>query len=199
LSRTSRRSLEVFGLELDRIDFLRRTLRVDQQLVQPRTGEPVIGPPKTPASYRTIPLPQVVVDALAAHLATAPAMEVELLDTTIKPIPKRRPARLVFVTPAGRPLRRTRFDEQWRVLAAKIDLPDGTTFHDMRHYYASLLIAHGEIVKVVQKRLGHKSAVKTLDTYSHLWPDTEDGTREAVDMVLGRMKSETHAVDASTR
>jgi integrase len=60
------------------------------------------------------------------------------------------------------------------------------TFHDLRHYYASLLIQHGESVKVVQKRLGHKSAVETLDTYSHLWPDSEDRTREAVDQVLGR-------------
>jgi integrase len=39
---------------------------------------------------------------------------------------------------------------------------------------------------VVQKRLGHKSAVETLDTYSHLWPDSEDRTREAVDAVFGR-------------
>lgn len=103
------------------------------------------------------------------------------------------------MTLAGRPLRRTRFDEQWRALAKRIDLPDGTTFHDLRHYYASLLIAHGESVKVVQKRLGHKSAVETLDTYSHLWPDTDDGTREAVDLVFGRVKPETLAVDASTR
>jgi integrase len=53
-------------------------------------------------------------------------------------------------------------------------------------FHASLLIRHGESVKVVQKRLGHKSAVETLDTYSHLWPDSEDRTREAVDEVLGR-------------
>jgi integrase len=39
---------------------------------------------------------------------------------------------------------------------------------------------------VVQKRLGHKSAVETLDTYSHLWPESEDRTREAVDQVLGQ-------------
>jgi hypothetical protein len=42
-----------------------------------------------------------------------------------------------------------------------------------------------EPVKVVQERLGHSSAVETLDTYSHLWPDDEDGTRAAVDEVLG--------------
>jgi integrase len=67
------------------------------------------------------------------------------------------------------------------------------TFHDLRHYYASLLIAHNESVKVVQRRLGHKSAVETLDTYSHLWPDSEDRTREAVDQVLGLAVAATDA------
>jgi len=38
------------------------------------------------------------------------------------------------------------------------------------HYYASLLIRHGESVKVIQRRLGHKAAKETLDTYGHLWP-----------------------------
>ena len=63
--------------------------------------------------------------------------------------------------------------------------PDGTGIHDLRHFYASLLIRHGESVKVVQDRLGHASAMETLDTYGHLWPDSEDRTRAAVDAVLG--------------
>lgn len=37
----------------------------------------------------------------------------------------------------------------------------------------------------MQRRLGHASATETLDVYSHLWPDSEDRTREAVDSVLG--------------
>ncbi|CAI7979453.1 integrase [Frankia sp. Hr75.2] len=64
-------------------------------------------------------------------------------------------------------------------LSGKVD------FHELRHYYASLLIFAGENVKVVQARLGHKSAMETLDTYGHLWPDSEDTTRTAVDTVLG--------------
>jgi hypothetical protein len=40
-------------------------------------------------------------------------------------------------------------------------------------------------VKTVQSRLGHASAVETLDTYSHLWPDSDDRTRDAIDSVLG--------------
>ena len=39
-------------------------------------------------------------------------------------------------------------------------------------------------VKSVQNRLGHQSAVETLDTYSHLWPDSDEETRDAVDSVL---------------
>jgi integrase len=64
-------------------------------------------------------------------------------------------------------------------------LPAGTGFHALRHYYARLLIRHGESVKTVQSRLGHASAVETLDTYSPLWPDSDDRTRDAIDSVLG--------------
>jgi hypothetical protein len=46
---------------------------------------------------------------------------------------------------------------------------------------------HGESVKTVQARLVHASAAETLDTYSHLWPDSDDRTRAAVDSVLGQV------------
>jgi integrase len=106
---TGLRQGEAFGLEVEAIDFLRRTLQVRQQLVTMPGLAPYLAQPKTPASYRTVPLPQVVVDALAAHLAAFPASAVEILDTTVRPEPKRRPARLVFTDPAGLPIRRTRF------------------------------------------------------------------------------------------
>lgn len=62
----------------------------------------------------------------------------------------------------------------------QVDLPDGFRFHDLRHYFASLLIASGLDVKVVQARLRHASAKTTLDTYGHLWPDRDDSSRAAV-------------------
>jgi integrase len=64
-------------------------------------------------------------------------------------------------------------------------LPQTVTFDALRHFYASLLIRHGESVKTVQARLGHASAAETLDTYRHLWPDNDDRTREAVDSAPG--------------
>lgn len=166
---TGLRQGECFGLTVDRVDFLRRTLKVDRQMVLLPGGPPDFGPPKTQASYRTVPLPAVVVDALAAHLATYPAGE----------------SGLIFTTEAGDPIRRTAFSGAvWRPALKRAGL-EGAKFHDLRHFYASLLIRHGESVKVVQSRLGHASAAETLDTYSHLWPDSEDQTRAAVDEVLG--------------
>lgn len=166
---TGLRQGEAFGLTVDRVDFLRRRLTVDRQLVLVGGRGPEHGPPKTQASYRTVPVPDVVLGSLSAHLAEIGAGA----------------GGLVFTADDGEPIRRTRFSEVWRPAVARAGLPEGTRFHDLRHFYASLLIRHGESVKVVQARLGHASAAETLDTYSHLWPDSEDRTRAAVDAVLG--------------
>jgi integrase len=50
--------------------------------------------------------------------------------------------------------------------------------------FASLLIASGADVKVVQARLRHATATTTLNCYGHLWPDRDESMREAVDAVL---------------
>ena len=60
---------ECFGLTVDRVDFLRRRVRVDRQLLAAPWGVPEFGPPKSKAGFRTVPMPDVVGAALAAHLA----------------------------------------------------------------------------------------------------------------------------------
>jgi integrase len=69
-------------------------------------------------------------------------------------------------------------------------LPAGFRYHDLRHYFASLLIASGGDVKSVQARLRHASAKTTLDTYGHIWPDRDESTRAAVDTVLSAYLTE---------
>lgn len=93
----------------------------------------------------------------------------------------------MFSNARGGALRRGPFNEAWHRAVDAAGLPSSTTFHDLRHFCASMLIAHGCSVKAVQSRLGHQSAVETLDTYSHLWPDSDDETRDAVYLVLGRV------------
>jgi integrase len=162
---------ECFGLTVDRIDFLRRHVRVDRQLVSASAGIPEFGPPKSKAGFRTVPMPDVVGSALAAHIARH----------------GRGVGGLVFTNSLGNPLRRNTFGDMWRRAAQSAGLPDSATFHDLRHFYTSLLIARGCSVKTVQRRLGHQSATETLDTYGHLWPDSDDETREAVDHVLASL------------
>lgn len=187
---------EVFGLEVGHIDFLRRTVRVEQQMVGPEGGKPYLGEPKTHESRRTVPLVKAAVDALAAHLATYPAAGMEIEDRTNPRKPRRRKAQLIFVAEQGGAIQRRPWARVWaatvkeanKALAesgSEMRVPDGATMHDLRHFYASLLIKHGESVKTVQKRLGHAQPSITLNTYTHLWPDEEDTTRAAVEAILG--------------
>ncbi|MGH3969064.1 MAG: tyrosine-type recombinase/integrase, partial [Mycobacterium sp.] len=133
---TGMRQGECFGLTVDRVRFLERAVTVDRQLVTVPGHGSTLAPPKTNASNRTIPLPQVVVDALAAHLAAFPAGHDGLVFTL-----------------AGKPITRSGFGHKWRAAVKAAKLPAGTGFHALRHYYASLLIRHGESVKTVQSRL----------------------------------------------
>jgi hypothetical protein len=95
------------------------------------------------------------------------------------------PDGLIFTGPRGGAVRRTTFSDTWIAAAGPLGIPLGDGYHQLRHFYASVLIRAGESVKVVQERLGHTSAEMTLDIYSHLWPEDEDRTRTAVDAVLG--------------
>ena len=74
-------------------------------------------------------------------------------------------------------------------------LPTDFRFHDLRHYFASLLIASGLDVKVVQARLRHASAKTTLDTYGHLWPDRDDTSRAAVAAVYSDRLQAAKSID----
>lgn len=158
---------EVLGLQVDRIDFLRRTVRVDQQLL--RTCE--LGPPKTSSSVRTVPVAQIVLDEVAAHLAQFPAVD-----------------GLVFTSAMDTPIKQSNLGAMWRRAVGRTSSEttglEAIRFHDLRHFYASALISAGCSVKAVQKALGHASATETLNTYAHLWPDDQDRTRDAIQAVL---------------
>jgi integrase len=167
---TGARISDALGLSVDRIDWKRRTVHIDRQLVGVAADStPVFGPLKDRHNRpRTIPLPDSVLFALVEHCRVFDRHE-----------------GLLFVGPGGGPIRRTTWSDTWRRAAEPLGVAMGEGFHALRHFYASTLIQAGESVKVVQERLGHNSATITLDTYGHLWPSDEDRTRSAIDAVLG--------------
>ena len=60
----------------------------------------------------------------------------------------------------------------------------GVTLHGLRHSHASHMLAANIHPKIVQERLGHSSIAITLDIYSHLMPNMQEGAAATVDGVL---------------
>jgi integrase len=161
---TGLRQGELLGLQVRDVDFLRRTLTVARQIQPGPGGVAVVGPLKNKAAYRTIPVAEVVLNALAEHLRAYPSA----------------PDGYVFTAPSGEPWTRGTFGPVWRTARKAAGLPEAG-MHDLRHAFASILISAGQSVKVVSERLGHSNAAMTLNVYSHLWPADEDRTRQAID------------------
>ncbi|MBB1512026.1 tyrosine-type recombinase/integrase [Tessaracoccus sp. MC1627] len=67
--------------------------------------------------------------------------------------------------------------------AARAGLGAVTT-HDLRHTAASLAIAAGADVKMVQAMLGHASATLTMDTYGHLFEGGLDGVAAKMERMI---------------
>ena len=109
---------------------------------------------------------------------------------------------LIFTTPRGRAIDlhraygEARRPGWFRKAARTAELSDDITLHDLRHFYSSLLIRNGASVKLVQARLGHKSALETLDTYGHLWPDSAEQTRSILNEALSRLRKPERQMDS---
>jgi integrase len=85
-----------------------------------------------------------------------------------------------------------KFDaEIWKPITEKAGMA-GTRFHDLRHFFASQLIANGETAAFVRDQMGHSSIQVTFDTYGHLFPGRgkEASDRYEKAMENARKKSE---------
>jgi integrase len=159
------RVAEVAGLRVTDVDFIRGVVHPKQQW----SDKPL----KTDGSDQPIPIPRDLALLLSASVQTYPS---EMMVTNGAGTDRCGPWII------ERAIRDVRQD---------IDgLPDGFSFHDLRHYLASLLIASGADIKTVQARMRHATARTTLDTYGHLWPDADESTRSAIGAVIAeRMAS----------
>jgi integrase len=189
---------EVLALRAADVDFLRRNVQIEHQLERETLRRVVT---KTPQSRREIPLPTMVSEALAAHIANYPLAEDGSVFTQGPHGGRQRcegaPANLrqqsygaALRKAAGLAAVCSRTDcggavelgrETCQRCGAKAaGLPKVKT-HDLRHHYASVLLHAGESVHAVAERLGHSDATLVLTTYGHLMPNQEDRTRKAVD------------------
>ncbi|WP_291279300.1 site-specific integrase [Galactobacter sp.] len=158
---------EAAGLQVGDVDFLRGTITVARQVQGAGTTSLRIEPPKH-GSERVVFVPRRLTDLLSQHIVEQGV---------------RGEAQWLF----GRGEHVYNWNSAgfiWRNTRAKAGLPEAAHIHDLRHYFASGLIASGCDVVTVQRALGHSSPSITLDIYSHLWPTAEDKTRAAANGLM---------------
>ena len=157
---------EAAGLQVGDIDFLRRTLTINRQVQgENRKNAEVVGPKH--GSERVVYIPARLTEMIARHVEQVGVHGDEAW---------------LFST-GGHLWNRGMAGYYWREVREACGLED-FTLHDLRHFYASALIASGCDVVTVQRALGHAQATITLNTYSHLWPTAEDKTRTAADGLM---------------
>ena len=147
------RQAECAGLRVGRIDFLRGTLTVAEQLTRGRHGSMATAEPKSDAGRRTLSVPPELMELLAAHLAR-------------RGLDGRHTDAFVFASPGGAPLDYTNWRRRiWKPATVKAGL-EGLTFHDLRRANATGLVAEGVDVRTAQARLGHSDPRLTLAIYA---------------------------------
>ena len=172
---------EAAGVQVGDIDFLRRQLTVRRQLQRDGSSF-AIRPPKY-GSERVVYLPDELVTLLSEHVAAF--------------TPQGESNRWLF-TVGTEPMYDNAVTWRWRATRQAAGLTD-VRLHDLRHFFASGLIAEGCDVVTVQRALGHASATTTLNTYSHLWPTAEDRTRGAAGNLMRTALSKPRAQDVHSR
>jgi integrase len=166
---TGLRASELRGLRWSDVDLAKGELHVRQRA--DRFNE--IGPPKTHASERTVPLPPMVVNTLREWKLICPKKDGKLW--------------LCFPNGEGNVEWHTnlvlRGLQPTLIKAGVVDAAGKAKYggmHALRHFYASWCASIGLTMKAVQARMGHSNIAVTMDTYTHIFPaEAEDSKKLA--------------------
>ena len=154
---TGARQAEVLGLQWGDIDWNRRTAEIRRTY---RCG--AFYQPKTASSRRTVELPPELVSELKRWRLACPKGEHDLVCPSV----------------TGRPMQGSALLQQGFLPALRRAGVRRVRFHDLRHSFASNLLAGGVDVVTVQTALGHANAHITLSTYSHVVPKARHGAAD---------------------
>jgi integrase len=171
LAYTGVRFGELSALRVRRLDLLRRRAAIVEAVAEVH-GRASFGTPKS-HQVRSVPIPRFLVDELSVLVAG------------------KGPDDFVFTAPKGGLLRLQNFRHGIFDPAVRSAGLVGLTPHSLRHTAASLAIASGADVKVVQQMLGHASATMTLDLYGHLYGDRLDEIADRMDALRSARPSRT--------
>jgi integrase len=168
---------ELLGLQWQDIDFKHKCLHV-QRSANRLPGGYCVTDPKTASGKRTITLPQFVLEALGQH-------RIRQLEAKLKAGSAWEEHDLVFCNIYGRFLNSASLQVLFSKLLKKAQLPH-MRFHDLRHSAATILLAMGVPIKVVQELLGHKDINTTLNVYGHVLASMQQEAMDKLDDLFGK-------------
>ncbi|GAA1771494.1 Putative prophage phiRv2 integrase [Nonomuraea coxensis DSM 45129] len=171
---------EAVGLRWKDVDLAAGTAGVHWQITQ-LGWEPVQGRPKTEASDRTIALDADTVTALRAHRKRQAAERLAAGEAWMD-------SGFVFTDEIGRALHPQQVSDQFYLLSFRAGLPP-VRLHDLRHGAASIMLAAGVDLKVVQETLGHVSSTFTRDTYTSVYPEVARAAAESAAALINTAAS----------
>ena len=166
---------ESLGLKWSDISFEDHTLRVNHSL-QRIQGKLVLSEPKTKTSRRVLDLPDVLISKLREH-------RTHQLEEKLAAGPYWTDTGLVFTTRLGTPVDPRHVKRRLDPLLKKAKLPH-YRIHDLRHFFASLLLAQNVPLKVVSDILGHSRISITADLYTHVLPSVRKEAINLMDTIL---------------
>lgn len=172
---------EMAALRASRLDLDRRRAAIVEAVAFVK-GKPVFGTTKG-HERREVPLPRFLAEELRAHVERLGKDDLVFRGKrgAIAQAAKFQTAALIGRAPMWGPAVRLGLCD-WEETADGGRKPVRVFHpHELRHTAASLAIASGADVKVVQQMLGHKTAAMTLDLYGHLFPDRLDLVADAMD------------------
>ncbi|MBS45340.1 MAG: hypothetical protein CMH83_19650 [Nocardioides sp.] len=174
---TGLRWSEATALQTKHVNIQAGTIRVERAWKRVPGEGFVVSVPKTRKAKRTVN---------AATMALAAAQPL-----------LRRPADLLFTTPAGDPVRHANFyNNVWQRALLRTSLDPRPRIHDLRHTHASWLLSEGIAIEAVQDQLGHESLETTRKTYAKLIPAVGVAVGKAASAALDRaLVSQTAAHD----
>ncbi len=145
---------ELLALTWDCIDWENEVLYVRQSFSEVRGKGMVLGTPKSEKSYRTVGLPNFVLEALRdQRLASS--------------------AQWVFSTSHSTPFSHRNVLREFKKVSEKANLSSKIRIHDLRHTFISHLLAENVPPRDVQEIAGHSSFAVTMDIYGHLLPGAQ--------------------------
>jgi len=176
---------EVLALPWQDVDFEAGTVTVRRNLVTLR-GRRIYGEPKTAKGRRTIPLPSGILQRLRAHRRQQAELRLALGQLYAD-------EDLVFATRYGGPLdprkltqsdpKRARLGDLKAILE-RAGLPTSLRWYDLRHTFATNLLAAGADVRTVSDLLGHEQIGLTLDLYAHSLPAMKQAAMGKMEAIL---------------